>query len=91
MPAADRGGDGPVKVQEYGDFSHALSTACIVADCGQASQKRRPCVFLEQIDPPHVAPERVQALVPADLAELPDRGAQLGGTGQKAGAGLWPL
>jgi hypothetical protein len=32
-----------------------------------ASEERRPCMFLEQIDPPDVAAQRVEALVPAHL------------------------
>ena len=40
---------------------------------GVHSQERRARVLREQIDPAHVAAQRVQALVPQDFAELPDR------------------
>jgi hypothetical protein len=33
-------------------------------------------MFLKQIDPAHIAPERVERLVAADLGELSDRGAR---------------
>jgi hypothetical protein len=47
-------------------------------------QERGAGMFLEQIDPSHVAAQRVEALVPADLGQLEHRRARLGGTGQAA-------
>jgi hypothetical protein len=49
----------------------------------QPSEERRISVFLEQVNPAHVAAQRVQALVTQDLRQFPDARTALRHTGQE--------
>ena len=50
------------------------------------SQERRAGVFLEQIHPPDVAAQRVEATMARHLSKLPDRCPALGSRGQEPAA-----